>query len=71
MSFEQIWIHAVDTLREHAVKVVVGFLLMLVGWYFGKWRAREHWKKQEFLDRLNVSLNLIDNGVLKIRPLSE
>ena len=71
MDLDQIWTHAVDTLREHAVKVVVGLVLMLVGWYFGKWRARDHWKKQEFLDRLNLSLNCIDNGVLKIRTLSE
>jgi hypothetical protein len=71
LNLDQIWTHAVDTLREHAVKVVVGFVLMAVGWYFGKWRARAHWKKQEFLDRLNLSLNSIDNGVLKIRTLSE
>lgn len=71
MDFQQIWTHAVDALKEHAVKIVVGFVLMYVGWRFGKWRARAHWKKQEFLDRLNMSLNTIDNGVLKIRTLSE
>ena len=52
MTVDQIWEHLVDTLREHFVKVVVGFVLMYVGWYFGKWRARSEWKKQEFLDRL-------------------
>jgi hypothetical protein len=71
LSIELIWTHIVDTLREHAVKVIVGFVLMVVGWYFGKWRARSEWKRQEFLDRLNLSLNTIDNGVLKIRTLSE
>jgi hypothetical protein len=71
VSFDQVWTHAVDTLREHFVKVVVGFVLMFIGWYFGKWRARAEWKKQEFLDRLNLSLNTIDQGVLKIRTLSE
>lgn len=71
MSLDQIGIHIVDTLREHFVKVLVGFLLMGVGWYLGRVRAREHWKKQEFLDRLNMSLNTIDQGVLKIRTLSE
>lgn len=71
MAIDEIWRIIVDTVKEHTVKVVVGFVLMLVGWYFGKWRAREHWKKQEFLDRLNLSLNTIDNGVLKIRTLSE
>ena len=71
MTFNEVWTSVVNVVREHAVKVVVGFVLMLIGWYFGKWRAREHWKKQEFLDRLNLSLNTIDNGTLKIRTLSE
>ncbi len=71
MSFDEIWTHVVATLREHVIKIVTGFVLMAVGWYFGKWRARAHWKKQEFLDRLNVSLNTIDNDTLKIRTLSE
>lgn len=71
MDLQQIWTHAVDTLKEHSVKVAVGFVLMIVGWYFGRLRAQKHWKKQEFLDRLNVSLNTIDKGVLKIRTLSE
>jgi hypothetical protein len=71
VTLEQIWTHAVDAIREHAVKVVVGFVLMIVGWYFGKWRAKSQWKKQEFFDRLNVSLNTFDNGTLKIRTLGE
>lgn len=71
MNLDQIWIQLSDTIREHAVKVVVGFVLMIVGWYFGKWRAKAQWKKQEFLDRLNLSLNTFDNGTLKIRTLSE
>jgi len=62
MSFDEIWIHVVATLREHAVKLVTGFVLMAVGWYIGKRRATAHWKKQEFFDRLNVSLNTIDGG---------
>ena len=71
MGLDEIWNSIVTAVREHAVKVAAGFVLMLVGWFFGKWRARSHWKKQEFLDRLNISLNTIDEGVLKIRTLSE
>jgi hypothetical protein len=71
LNLDQIWTHVVEAAREHFTKVLVGFALMAVGWYFGRVRAREHWKKQEFLDRLNVSLNSIDNGTLKIRTLSE
>lgn len=71
MSFDEIWTHVVATLREHAVKIATGFVLMAAGWYIGRRRAMAHWKKQEFLDRLNVSLNTIDGGTLKIRTLSE
>lgn len=71
MSLDQIWAQVATALREHSVKVIIGFLLMVVGWYFGRRRARDHWKKQEFLDRLNVSLNMIDGGTLKLRTLSE
>lgn len=60
-----------DYLKDHAVKLITGLVLMAFGWYFGRRRARLAWKKQEFFDRLNVSLNTIENGVLKIRTLSE
>ena len=71
MSFDEIWIQVVASLREHAVKLATGFVLMAVGWYVGTRRAAAHWKKQEFFDRLNMSLNTIDGGTLKIRTLSE
>jgi hypothetical protein len=61
----------VQTLEDHAAKILFGFVLMWVGWLFGRRRAHANWQKQEFLDRLNVSLNVIDQGVLKIRTLSE
>ena len=60
-----------DYVKDHAVKLITGLVLMAVGWYLGNRRASADWKKQEFLDRLNVSLNSIDDGILKIRTLSE
>ena len=60
-----------DYVKDHAVKLITGLVLMAVGWYLGHRRASADWKKQEFLDRLNLSLNSIDDGVLKIRTLSE
>ena len=60
-----------DYVKDHAVKLITGLVLMTVGWYLGHRRASADWKKQEFLDRLNLSLNSIDDGVLKIRTLSE
>lgn len=71
MNFDQIWSAIVEAVSDHFAKFAVGFLLMGVGWYFGRVRARQSWRKQEFLDRLNLSLNSIDGGVLKIRTLSE
>jgi hypothetical protein len=61
----------VQVLEEHGIKVLVGLVSIWVGWLFGRRRAQANWKKQEFLDRLNVSLNVIDDGTLKIRTLSE
>ena len=60
-----------DYVKDHAVKLITGLILMTVGWYLGHRRASADWKKQEFLDRLNLSLNSIDDGTLKIRTLSE
>ena len=61
----------IQVLEEHGVKVLVGLVSIWVGWLFGRRRAQADWKKQEFLDRLNVSLNVIEEGTLKIRTLSE
>ena len=60
-----------DYVKDHAVKLITGLVLMAIGWYLGHRRASADWKKQEFLDRLNLSLNSIDDGTLKIRTLSE
>lgn len=61
----------VDYVKDHSVKVITGLVLMVIGWYLGHRRASADWKKQEFYDRLNVSLNMIQDGTLKIRTLSE
>ncbi|WP_010585323.1 hypothetical protein [Schlesneria paludicola] len=60
-----------DYVKDHAVKLLTGLLLMAIGWFVGRKRALADWKKKEFLDRLNVSLNTIESGTLKIRTLSE
>jgi len=60
-----------DTLRNYAVEVIIAGLFTAVGWYLGKRRARAKWERKEFLDRLNISLNRIEDGTLKIRTLIE
>ena len=71
MSLMDILKAVASEIQQHFIKVMVGFILMAVGWYFGHWRARNNWKKREFYDRLNFSLNWIENGTLKLRTLSE
>ena len=61
-----------DFINDHWIKFLTGLLLMAVGWYVGKRRARAQWVKREFLHRLNVSLNVIQEGQpLRIRTLIE
>lgn len=60
-----------DYVKDHAIKLLTGLVLMALGWFIGRSRAQSDWKKQEFLDRLNLSLNTIHDGTLKIRTLSE
>ncbi len=60
-----------DYAQENAMKIVWGIIIAGIGWYFGRRRAQASWKKQQFLNRLNISLNMLDAGTLKIRTLSE
>ncbi len=64
-----------DALVEHAAdhwfKIATGVVLMAAGWFFGRFRAKTAWKKKKFLDRLNVTLNSIRGGKLRIRTILE
>jgi hypothetical protein len=63
----QIW----ALVREHWVGVVASLGWVLIGIWWVRRRASQAWNKKEFLDRLNVSLNLIEDGKLLIRTLLE
>ena len=58
-------------LQDHWVEVGLSLLFAGCGWFFGRRRERARWSKREFYDRLNVSLNMIENGKLQIRTLLE
>lgn len=60
-----------DFIKDHAVKILTSAILIGVGWWLGFRRAKANWKKREFYDRLNISLNYIDDGTLTIRTLGE
>jgi hypothetical protein len=64
---EQIW----SNVRDHGIKYLVAGLFAAAAWYVGNRRAHAKWRRREFLDRLNVSMNLLIDGRLQIRTLLE
>ena len=69
---QQAW----DAVREHWAKGLLPLLGLLVGWWWGRRRARREWSKKQFVRRLNVSLNLFESDrhgreTLRIRTLLE
>ena len=46
-------------IADHWAKFLTGFLLLAVGRWWGKRRARGEWERKEFMSRLMVSLNSI------------
>lgn len=58
-------------LREHGIKYLLTVLFGAVAWWLGNRRARANWRNREFADRLNVSLNILQDGRLLIRTILE
>jgi hypothetical protein len=58
-------------ITEHSVKLLTAAAFTFVGWMFGRWRAARSWRKREFFNRLNVSLNTLHEGKLLIRTVLE
>ena len=56
-----------EQIAEHWIKVLVAAGFTILGWFVGRWRAARDWKRREFFNRLNVSLNTIVQGKLLIR----
>src|SRR5688500_16552111 len=71
MSLSEFTRLVLDFLVDHWAKIV----LLIVGLVFGTlWvrrRARREWAHKQFFHRINVSLNTIDDGWLRLRTLSE
>jgi len=60
-----------DYLHDHWVKFATAVLFMAIGWFVGRRRARAEWRRREFFDRLNISLNAVRDGTLMIRTIAE
>jgi hypothetical protein len=60
-----------DLITDHWAKILTAAFFTVAGWLIARVRADRAWKRREFFNRLNISLNTIDDGVLKIRTLSE
>ncbi|HEY8506103.1 MAG TPA: hypothetical protein VIL46_16070 [Gemmataceae bacterium] len=51
--------------------IVTGVFSFTVGRWWGRRAARREWERKEFLGRINVSLNILAEGKLKIRTIME
>lgn len=58
-------------LQDHGIKYLLAGAFAAIGWWIGLRRARARWRRREFLDRINVSLNILNEGRLQIRTLVE
>jgi hypothetical protein len=64
---------------EYIKRIVVTILVaattstatFFAGRWWGRYRAGKQWAAKEFLDRINVSLNIFADGFLKIRTVME
>lgn len=64
------WEIVVEAVRGHLSSILTGATAVLAA-LLAAWKARAIWKRRRFLDRVNFSLNYVDNGVLKLRTLRE
>lgn len=58
-------------LRDRGLQWLVALAITSLGGLVAWWKARQRWRRREFLDRINVSLNLLVDGKLLIRTLLE
>jgi hypothetical protein len=66
------WLSTIrDQLSDHGIKVAVAVGFTILGWLFGRWKAARDWRRREFFNRLNISLNSIIDGKLLIRTVLE
>lgn len=60
-----------DIISDHWMKLAWFVVAALGLGAIKRWRDKRKWRLRQFLERVNCSLNVIDDGVLKIRTLFE
>jgi hypothetical protein len=70
-NLHQVLEFVTDYVHDHWTKLAMAALFMAIGWLFGKRRARGEWRRREFYNRVNISLNAIREGTLRIRTIAE
>lgn len=60
-----------ELITDHWVKFVTAIAFGAVGWLIAHTRANRAWKRREFFNRINFSLNTIREETLRIRTLAE
>ncbi len=69
------WAELIDVLwgliQEHWAEVVFSAISLTIGLWWGRRRAIREWRRKEFFDRLNVSLNMIVGNQLIFRTILE
>lgn len=66
------WLQTIrEQISDHGIKVLTAAGFTLLGWLVARWRNARNWRKREFFNRLNVSLNSVHEGRLLIRTVLE
>ena len=71
LTAAEAWTYARDQLAANWFGIVAPLLGVLIGAWIANRQARRAWRKREFLDRINFSLNTLADGTLLIRTLYE
>ncbi|NNJ26130.1 hypothetical protein [Alienimonas chondri] len=81
-AFTQVLDAVFQRVQNHWIELLTAAAFAAVGWFFGQRRAKANWRKREFFDRVNFSLNSLTAAekqtdgkpgprTLRIRTLAE
>lgn len=68
-AFQRILDAVFQRLQNHWIELLTAAAFALVGWFLGARRAKANWRKREFFDRVNFSLNSL--SVIEKGPTAE